>query len=312
MNRGKGKLVFFILLLSTIGLAGGSVWAAQKGAAELTMELGPRPVGMGGAFVALADDQNATTWNPAGLAQMQGYGLSVLHSFYVQDISWEHAAFGQALGNKSGWGMQVLYLNYGSMDKYLEVDGQPEKAGTFSPHAVLGALGYGREVMANLAAGATVKLLSQNIDGQTYNGGALDAGLQFDQALPGLKLGAAVYNLGPKLAEVDLPAAVQVGGVYALPWRVQAADTWQMLLDVKLPFADFAGGTARLGTEYGFGPYLAVRAGYQARQDVGLGKVNGLAFGASLKLSLFQLDYALASLGDLGMSHQVALVVAWK
>jgi hypothetical protein len=33
---------------------------------------GIRPLGMGGAFVAIADDQNAVFYNPAGLTQRQG------------------------------------------------------------------------------------------------------------------------------------------------------------------------------------------------------------------------------------------------
>ncbi|MCX6374645.1 MAG: hypothetical protein NTU88_01150, partial [Armatimonadetes bacterium] len=37
-------------------------------AAELGV--GPRAIGMGGAFTAIADDANATYWNPAGLAKI--------------------------------------------------------------------------------------------------------------------------------------------------------------------------------------------------------------------------------------------------
>ncbi|OGR88685.1 MAG: hypothetical protein A3J74_02365 [Elusimicrobia bacterium RIFCSPHIGHO2_02_FULL_57_9] len=40
--------------------------------------LGPRPMGMGGAFVALAEGPIAQYWNPAGLAESEGkYGLQV-------------------------------------------------------------------------------------------------------------------------------------------------------------------------------------------------------------------------------------------
>ncbi len=36
---------------------------------------GTRPVGMGFAFVGLADDENATYWNPAGLSQVDSYNV---------------------------------------------------------------------------------------------------------------------------------------------------------------------------------------------------------------------------------------------
>jgi long-chain fatty acid transport protein len=39
--------------------------------------IGARALGMGGAFVAVADDSTAVFWNPAGLAQLQGRGVNL-------------------------------------------------------------------------------------------------------------------------------------------------------------------------------------------------------------------------------------------
>lgn len=39
--------------------------------------IGARALSMGGAFVAIADDSTAVFWNPAGLAQLKGRGISV-------------------------------------------------------------------------------------------------------------------------------------------------------------------------------------------------------------------------------------------
>ncbi len=40
---------------------------------------GTRTLGMGGAFTAVADDQNAIYFNPAGLSQIKGFGLGILN-----------------------------------------------------------------------------------------------------------------------------------------------------------------------------------------------------------------------------------------
>ena len=40
---------------------------------------GVRPLGMGGAFTAIADDQNAIDYNPAGLSQTEGMGFGILN-----------------------------------------------------------------------------------------------------------------------------------------------------------------------------------------------------------------------------------------
>ncbi len=44
--------------------------------------VGSRAIGMGGAFIGLADDYSAVFWNPAGLAQMKKSSLS----FFVTDL----------------------------------------------------------------------------------------------------------------------------------------------------------------------------------------------------------------------------------
>ncbi|HVM32664.1 MAG TPA: PorV/PorQ family protein [bacterium] len=45
-----------------------------------TFGIGPRAIGMGSAFTALADDASAVYWNPAGLSQMSSYDLELSSS----------------------------------------------------------------------------------------------------------------------------------------------------------------------------------------------------------------------------------------
>lgn len=42
-----------------------------------SLGIGPRAMGMGGAFVAIADDASAAYWNVAGLSQLSSYELSI-------------------------------------------------------------------------------------------------------------------------------------------------------------------------------------------------------------------------------------------
>lgn len=68
----KKLLVFAVL----IGLSYPNVFAAVEDPPLFIR--GIRPLGMGGAFTALADDQNAVFYNPAGLTQRQGSLLTVV------------------------------------------------------------------------------------------------------------------------------------------------------------------------------------------------------------------------------------------
>jgi len=53
---------------------------------DLGMGVGARAIGMGGAFVAVADDSSATFWNPAGLTEVEG-GQFLLSADLPDDFS---------------------------------------------------------------------------------------------------------------------------------------------------------------------------------------------------------------------------------
>ncbi len=57
--------------------------------------IGPKALGMGGAFIGLADDPTAIYWNPAGLVgQPSGILLAVTDIIPFASYKWEYPAFG--------------------------------------------------------------------------------------------------------------------------------------------------------------------------------------------------------------------------
>ena len=64
----------FLLLLPSLSFAQNSnlIFAQPN-----TFGIGPRAIGMGGAFTAIADDASAAYWNPAGLSQISSYEISI-------------------------------------------------------------------------------------------------------------------------------------------------------------------------------------------------------------------------------------------
>jgi hypothetical protein len=66
-----------------------------------------------------------------------------------------------------------------------------------------------------------------------------------------------------------------------------------------------------LGTEYWYNQVVAGRVGYQIKNTGDLGGVTGLTAGAGVKVSMFSVDYALVSYGDLGLTHQLAISVSF-
>lgn len=65
-----------------IGLSAAAVllFAVTSWAAPYrSIHMGVRPLGMGGAFTAVADDQNAIDYNPAGLSRARSFGLGIVN-----------------------------------------------------------------------------------------------------------------------------------------------------------------------------------------------------------------------------------------
>ena len=285
----------------------------QVGGSELKIGFGPRPVAMGEAFVAQADDLNSTAWNPAGLAQIPGHEAGFMHNIYLEETSLEYVAYAQPIFKGAGVGVNLVYLNFGKMDKVNE---QMEIVGDFTPSVIMGSIGYGQWVMPVLAIGGAIKVISQNIDTESYTAVAMDVGCLFKPGLEGLQLGFVVQNLGTQLAESNLPMNAKAGAAYVLPVKFGDKDIWNVLLDVNLPFGDVNYTSANIGTEYWHNNMIALRAGYKVKDTGGLGGITGLTAGAGVKIPVGEalavnLDYAMLSFGDLGLTHQIAVAVSF-
>lgn len=63
------------LCLATVWVLAAPAWSAPY----RSFHMGARPLGMGGAFTAVADDQNAINYNPAGLSRTDGFGLGLVN-----------------------------------------------------------------------------------------------------------------------------------------------------------------------------------------------------------------------------------------
>lgn len=72
MPTFKKAGVFFALILFIL-----SLFTAFASAADNLFYPGMRPMSMGGAFVAVADDENGRNWNPAGMMYLPGFDLSL-------------------------------------------------------------------------------------------------------------------------------------------------------------------------------------------------------------------------------------------
>jgi hypothetical protein len=103
MNKGAPLLLIVLLLLCQP-----SYGATHPFEEASPMYVGARALGMGNAFVSVADDVSAGFWNPAGLIQWQGvriFGMTKIHdrrqyAFDPKGIGYAYRGYALFWGNK--------------------------------------------------------------------------------------------------------------------------------------------------------------------------------------------------------------------
>jgi|GEM_PF-999495 len=98
--RGMRIHVYLLLAAVAVGVAAGPASAC----------VGARPYGMGLAFIGVADDANATYWNPAGLVQLEGREVTLMRNVNKRDeINYQdYLAVAERLSEKSAIGISYL------------------------------------------------------------------------------------------------------------------------------------------------------------------------------------------------------------
>ncbi|MBL8023155.1 MAG: PorV/PorQ family protein [Elusimicrobia bacterium] len=202
--------VVLAALLSSIGLAGGK--AGTTGAAFLKIGAGARAAAMGNTFTAVADDADASHWNPAGLPQLTRPEFSAAHTQWIQ--GGQHDSWAYAHPSKIGtFAASVVTLSYEGIEKRITDTDEPE--GTFGSLDAAYSLSYGRRVRPHLSLGLGMTYVRQSLDGQSAGASTVNVGALWKTPISFLTLGAGVRNIGGSIDFVEegdpLPMTVAFG-----------------------------------------------------------------------------------------------------
>lgn len=195
-------LVFLALACGPLQAAG----SAALGGAFQDVGMGTRPLGMAGAFVAIADDANATVENPAGMAFFDKGGrfATFTHSnlFGFDGLSRDYVSYAQA---DSGFGAFGLAWNRLSANLDPETYSEDEYI-----YAGAKLLSVSQDSYPKLALGWQAKYLrvdstlSDSPDGSTVgNGSATGYGLSLGVMIklrPSLSVGILAQDLYSSLS----------------------------------------------------------------------------------------------------------------
>jgi hypothetical protein len=278
--RGGERAVYVLLLLLV----------PRPASAQVFEDIGTRAQGMGGAFVALANDATATWWNPAGLASgpyfsgigERGYALSPSEETRLG------IAFALPSLGLSYYRIRLTVIPASGSTASTPADRQDQGTTRSLPTFVIHQFGatVGQSVGEHLVLGSTLKLVHAD-----ETRGDLDIGAMV--TFGSWRAGTVVKHLhAPDLtvdgARVGLDRQLRVGAAYGP--RPGPALTVNAAIDADATTTATAFGNARhvaAGAELWIRRRLAVRTGVSANTIDALRGAYSLGASAAVQNGLF-------------------------
>ena len=293
----------FQLILSIVLLVPGVTFAALN-----DIGVGARPLGLGGAFVALADDSNAANYNAAGLGYIDAIHIGATRAQRFNGLITYNSVSGI-----------IPFGRIGSIGASLGI--LAEDSEIYQEQTV--RISYGNAIFKQLAIGANLKLFGTSFDEANefvvenpYFAQTSSSAVSFDlgvivKPFKSLSLGASVENLLPADMSISdtsvgdtpivpVPMNIRAGLAYKLEtiaeMSTQGAVVSNLLKGSLGTFEVASRDDAiyiRTGVEVWLNQSIAVRGGYGVKN--GSNSATTLGFGGSAKLPIsktsIQLDY---------------------
>lgn len=317
------KKTIILILLIAFGLMVHAEPFAPVGTSTgqfLTIGVGGREVAMGEAVAATTAGSGSVFWNPAGLVDGE---INDIYAAYNQWPAGIHVgALSYAYSNSSigTFAVNAKYVNFGKME-ITTVD-DPNGTGdmlVMSNYAI--GLSYGRYLTDRVSIGLTAKLVNERYGANGYTTVAWDVGLIYRADFRNLKIGMSIQNFsdavqfsgsyidysnsdsyltGTELAfeKWSLPMTFRFGAVI----DVYNAGMNKLIAAVDMVHPNDNVEQYNIGLEYAYDNMVFVRAGYKLSAYEG-----GLSGGFGFKWNNIMIDYALASLGNLGLTNRLSL-----
>lgn len=328
------RSVALVLMLVAVPLCGvmAETGVAKYAGEFLSLGVGGRALGMGGASAALANDVTAGYWNPAGLARLDYPQIVLMHDEQFGSlVNHDYGAVAIPVGPRTSLGLSIIRVGVDDIpdtrNAGVDINGNvtfdpaqfsridPDRVTYFSAADWALYLTYARRQTDQFAYGANVKIIRRELGSNSATGLGFDLGAWYtpmENLLLGLNLQDVTttflaWNTGRN--ELISPT-VKLGSAYlidALGGRFAPA------VDVDVRFENRRSASMahlgpvsfdfHTGLEYQFKNLIAVRIGYS--------DVKQLTVGAGLHFPKLNIDYSFAkfdAIDQLGSTHRISMM----
>lgn len=260
-----------------------------------------RSLGMGSAFVSVADDASSVFWNTSGIVRMDQKELEMSYMLLYDLVSYSSIGYAQNIENSSV-GIGII--------------SSTDADGIYQEMEFIGC--YGKRLSDNLNIGTGLKYLSSNANMENIRLGngkgiALDFGCQYqpkDAIVLGIRLrnliGYVSYNrdaimdiAGDKYSELP-DFSYAIGGSADIDYFFPKVKDMILAIDI-------ADNDIHAGLEYTFRNVLSIRTGLRFGNALN----RAITAGFGVKASAIRLDYAYVSSSVGAPTSQFSVSVAW-
>lgn len=275
------------------------------GVALLKVETGARPIGMGGAFVAVTGDARSSAYNPAGAAGITKFKASLGHTIYWENIRFETGWFAKSIA--PDWTLHggVQFAAVDDIQARQRPTDEPDAL--FDAHDVSIKTGLAYRITSNIDAGLSAGWILEKIEAFRGTAFVFDVGL-VTRPKKNLTVAGSVVRIGGtsqlvleapgqgKSDEITLPTIYRLGSAYTFDRYLGALD--MVWVDGK--------AHPHLGAEASLHRLLALRAGYMFAYDS-----KSFTTGVSFTQRLWTVDYAFVPYSNhLGSTHLFNLTLS--
>jgi len=255
---------------------------------------GARSMGLGRAYVALADDPSAVFWNPAGMEFIPRISLSLFHTSLYEGTNYDFIGFVYPTLQYGTVG--VGYARLGTNDVPV-VNEFNIREGTSAYEFGEFYISYAKKLPYDITGGLTFKIERQSFDflNLVAGGIGLDLGLMYrpdfeNEFLQNISIGFQYQNLlKPELKlgnySENLPGLYRFGVLKGI--SIGLTGKMNFLIDYSK--SQYEGGRIHAGSEYVFKDMGRVRIGFDKDKP---------AFGAGVSYRFVDIDYSFGTLTD--------------
>lgn len=299
------KLLVCIILIPVLGL-GQYERPGSTDAQFLKIGVSARGVAMGSAYIAVVDGAEATYYNAAALARINGSALAFNHTNWFAGINHDFISIAHTFGRLGTLGLSAtaLYTDEMKVRTPLQPDGTGE---TFYSNNYRFGLSYARYLTDRVTLGGSISYINLSLYSDfTADAVAVDIAVLYVTDFRGFRFGMKIANFGSEIKFVNESYPLPTNFTFGLAMNAFALDEHRLLVSFSAIKPNDGQPLGQMGAEWDYQKTLFLRAGYQLNHDVATYSV-GAGLQLAIKNNNAKFDYSYSDFILLGAAHRFGI-----